>query len=178
MEELWVKAHLFLQVSLRTGGGNSGSYIPLSFCANLLVHQHYSDITARDLVECQSTSSAWHAVKDLNPRRRRSVAYRTIRTMLTAYKSSWLAAFLYIRRDLITPCQLLPRTDQQIDGCVLVAAVKKTPPFAAKPSVEIFLQPVRPRLTSLHCTWETHATFDGMWDLWRSWRDSDPRPPP
>ena len=68
MEELWVTAHLLLRVSLWTGGGNSGSYIPLSFCANLLVRQHYSDITARDLVDCQSTSSAWYAMTVSNRR--------------------------------------------------------------------------------------------------------------
>ena len=42
----------------------------------------------------------WHAVKDLNPRRRRSVAYRTIQTMLTAYMVSLvLAASLYRSQD-------------------------------------------------------------------------------
>ena len=40
-EELLVIANLLLRVPLRTGGGNSSSYIPLSFCANLLVRQRY-----------------------------------------------------------------------------------------------------------------------------------------
>ena len=37
------------------------------------------------LTECQSVSQGWHAVQDLNPRRRRFVASRTLRTVLTAY---------------------------------------------------------------------------------------------
>ena len=32
-----------------------------------------------------SQFKGWHAVKDLNPRRRRFVASRTLQTMLTAY---------------------------------------------------------------------------------------------